>query len=408
MFHHTYLVYRYEPRADRHEKRLVAKYAIVNGEFMVLSDYVGLFHGMEEGKLTPKIQRALERIGSASYYEIVQRPAYRKGTAPPEETPDATAAVGEDVGTKARPSVFEYLREGMDRPHRLEIAKSRVVLDGNTLTPDEAQRILSEARSGLATIRYVKDMETSIHKAEANLFGLDLQKTEGFGASWEALRGLVDKGHLSHDHFDALRRELYVDEMVPGVGNKRAFLEHLNSGPRTGVYAALDANHLKAINDALGHEAGDSAIKATGNAMRAAIDGTVGSGKAKSWRVGGDEFYLHANSHDEMAQILRHLRGGLEAVPPLGGTHKLSVSVGLGPDHLIADQALYHAKGAKEAKIRALGGDPEDRKSPIRAPDAMYAHSLHPGHEGPLAVETERAPSVPKPMPQEQAQQPAQ
>lgn len=400
MIHHTYLVYRYAPKTDRIERHLVAKYAIVDGDFLILADYADVFHGMTDGPLTADAERKLARITKSSYCQVVQKPTYSPGDAPPDEESDPTPAVGEDAtnSTTRRPAVFDFHREGMDQPHRVEVRGSAVVLDGNALEPEEAQRLLADVRSGLGSLRYVPSMQTELQKIEYTYFDMHKAEGVGFNDAWQVMRGLVESGHLPKEHFDSIRKELYQDEMTP-LGNKRAFHEHLAGGPRPGVYMLGDLNGLKAMNDAAGHDAGDSAIKSTGHAIRNAINATVGSGNAKAWRIGGDEFGIHAASYEHAGQILRHLRGELEKVPAIAGTHKLSMSVGLGPDHLVADQALYHAKNQKQAKIVELGGNPHDRAGKIQAPDALYVHSLHPGFEGPVPVQSQANIPPPKTPP---------
>lgn len=82
--------------------------------------------------------------------------------------------------------------------------------------------------------------------------------------------------------------DAYTD-VLTGLHNRRAYEEDwegLDSVPDCEfVYATLDVNGLKNINDNLGHEAGDELITGAANCMAASF-GKCG----KIYRIGGDEF----------------------------------------------------------------------------------------------------------------------
>src|SRR5262249_210201 len=106
----------------------------------------------------------------------------------------------------------------------------------------------------------------------------------------------------------------------------------------------------------------------------------VGRKKAKAFRVGGDEFHAHFPDQESASRFSRTLRNKLDELAPVGGTHKLSMSIGMGhtPEH--ADKALYHAKDAKNAAGYAPGKA------------QTHAHSLVPGFEGAVPVGKVQAP----------------
>lgn len=357
----------------------------------VLEDHHGLLSDLpHEGPVTPEVRRVLERMRASTHLRVDAKeddPEQASPGAPPtEEGPPEEPAY-----TPSRPaSVFDYHRAGMEKPHTVEFHNGIGHLDGSPLTHEQSSLILSNVRNGIASLRYRQPpppppvQAPGLTKMEAYM--VELSKAEGAGGGlanhMETMRQLVAAGHLPPETYDRIRRELFSDDMT-GLGNKRAYHEHLERGT-PGVHVMLDSNGLKAMNDTLGHEAGDHAIRATGQALRSAIDKTVGSEQAKAWRLGGDEFGFHVPSHEHAGQVLRQFRHELEAVPPIGGTHPLSVSCGIGPDPATADKALYKAKGQKLDAIAASGRDPGDRMQ--QAPHTMYAHSLHPGHEGPVPI----------------------
>jgi diguanylate cyclase (GGDEF)-like protein len=391
-------------------RQLAGRFIQTNGEVWVLEDPFKLLAPLSEGgdQLTEKKWHLIESMANASYLELKREGDPEAGEDPehPTEVPEARfgGAGSGDASTTATdqvrpPSVFDYHRVGMDAPQCLEVYAGQPMLNGHAISSEEMQRILQNLQEGTASLRYrataalpaVQKMETvfeQLNKAEGgdkDLFGV-----------MEHLRGLADKGHISPEHLETLHRNLYGDQLVPDVGNKRAYQDFL-SRPKEGVHVMMDANDFKSINDELGHDVGDKAIKHMGGAMRQAMDETVGRDQGKLFRFGGDEFAAHLPSGEHAARFARALRAKLEAIPALGGTHRLSVSMGLGHTPQHADKALNeHAKAAKNDAIQAITGVHGSRQK-VRAPEALYAHSLIPGHEG--AVPTGERPSFKMPPP---------
>lgn len=77
-----------------------------------------------------------------------------------------------------------------------------------------------------------------------------------------------------------------VDELT-GCLNRRSYKDDLSGIPLTSefVYAALDVNGLKTVNDTLGHSAGDELIQGAAECMKQCF-GSYG----RVYRIGGDEF----------------------------------------------------------------------------------------------------------------------
>jgi len=130
---------------------------------------------------------------------------------------------------------------------------------------------------------------------------------------------------------------------------------------------------------------GDGAIKAFGTAAREAADEAT-PGVGKLFRNGGDEFVAHFPSHEHAAAFSRALSQKLEKVAPVGGAHKLSMSFGFGPDMATADKALYEAKKQKV--------NPQGQRAFKVGQVPNLAHSLMPGHEGPLPLHDSGAGAV--------------
>ena len=138
----------------------------------------------------------------------------------------------------------------------------------------------------------------------------------GFGmvlvTSEEAHRELHDAVSALRVARDQLEQKLRVDPLTDAL-SRHAF----NTMPRglAGVVIMIDLDHLKQINDESGHAAGDCAIRAAANAMRARI-----RADDLLFRWGGDEF-LAVMPSATLAQVQERLAPLADGVrcddPPL-------------------------------------------------------------------------------------------
>ena len=105
---------------------------------------------------------------------------------------------------------------------------------------------------------------------------------------------------------------LAFEDPLTGLPNRRAAEERLEQLAARAEPVSLllgDLDGLKAINDKLGHDAGDAALRATADALRTAVAGDPGITPV---RLGGDEFcVILPGRHDR--------RGGGVRPPRLGG-----------------------------------------------------------------------------------------
>ncbi len=172
-------------------------------------------------------------------------------------------------------------------------------------------------------------------------------------------------------------RELATRDELTGLPNRRFMLDLLRMqeqraqrGVAPALLAQFDLDHFKAINDTHGHAAGDAALRAFAQAMRAGIRATDVLA-----RWGGEEFVLMAadTTATEGAQLLARLHAAVRAlqVPVVaGGVVRLTVSAGVavwhsgeGAEAVLqrADAALYAAK--REGRDRIVWA-PADQASP--------------------------------------------
>lgn len=156
-------------------------------------------------------------------------------------------------------------------------------------------------------------------------------------------------------------RQLSTQDPLTGVLNRLAFgtelrerLDHLARYNQPLNLIVFDLDHFKAINDQLGHSAGDRALTLVAGIVREHLvsDDLFG-------RFGGDEFMIACagQSLDTTARLAESIRATVavrapQADPPLSGV-SLSMGVaqangenGYAPDALFerADAALYEAK----------------------------------------------------------------
>ena len=169
----------------------------------------------------------------------------------------------------------------------------------------------------------------------------------------EDLRGGEDASVLNQ--LLLRNRQVYIDSATH-VYNRRYFDDRLRDLDGEFTLAMLDLDHFKHINDTYGHLAGDAAVSRAAQAIRSAIrtsDELV--------RYGGDEFLLlfHDMPRNALKKKLESIRAAVESLefPEYPG---LRITVSIGGAHAVgplvdtvqkADQALYHAKAAKNRTV---------------------------------------------------------
>ena len=155
-----------------------------------------------------------------------------------------------------------------------------------------------------------------------------------------------------------------------GLANSRAFDLALESALEARVgdevlsVLMLDIDHFKDFNDRHGHPAGDEALRAFSNTLRACMrDGDIAA------RYGGEEFavYLPGIDHASALGIAERIRARTEAMivslaPGLTDRLTISAGVATAPDHgqdrvtllRLADQALYLAKTSGRNRVGSV------------------------------------------------------
>lgn len=174
---------------------------------------------------------------------------------------------------------------------------------------------------------------------------------------------------LEHLHLQEQIRHRALHDALTGLPNRALFAERLAQAlahsSRTGTPCAvlfIDLDGFKAINDGVGHGAGDEVLRAVAGELRESCraEDTVS-------RLGGDEFVIAAAelTRDAAWALADRVRSAVRAPLPIAGGHaRLSRSVGVlwwDPEAgepapaaaallSAADAAMYDAKrGGKDA-----------------------------------------------------------
>ena len=375
-----YSVFLVKPGPDgKVSRHLAGRFLTAGNHLQILEDYHNLLHGnLDEGPLEPRSLNQIHRLHSSQYLDTVSQSDLDSGKRP-EYLPEA------DLGSRQRhpASAFEYRHSDGDAPDHVEFREGIPHVNGAATSHAHIRSLIDNVNSGRGSVRYHRDMKSEIAKAESVF--KELSKADDLNESMGALRALVQSGQLDPRHERILANYIYNDPMIPEIGNKLSHTDFL-SRPHEGVHIMGDANDFKSINDRYGHPAGDAAIKAMGRAAREAMDETVGKDNAKVWRIGGDEMAFHVPTHEDAAKFIRAYRQKLDAIEPIAGTHKLSMSFGIGQNHEDADKALYEAKKQKYTPETRNLPEGQRVKSFGVGQAPHLAHSLVPGHEGPIPL----------------------
>jgi diguanylate cyclase (GGDEF)-like protein/PAS domain S-box-containing protein len=193
--------------------------------------------------------------------------------------------------------------------------------------------------------------------------------------------------HFLTQILDVSERRTYEEKLrymadhdpLTGSLNRRSFEReiesHLGRAHRYGAYGAaliLDVDHLKDINDSLGHQAGDELIRRVARALGARLrESDVLA------RLSGDEFAVLLPAADaegarKVAQALVEAVRELDVQTREGNSRTTTASVGVAmieeglsrEDVMVnADLAMYDAKNAGRNRIAVYSPDPEhDRR----------------------------------------------
>ncbi|TXR58168.1 GGDEF domain-containing protein [Quadrisphaera setariae] len=248
--------------------------------------------------------------------------------------------------------------------------------DGHpVVVPDRGPREVRRAAAALA------HAATGLHRVRVQLEAVTRGDLAAASAQHASAGGLEEAVHRSLQEVvrtveanEALRAELAVrasTDALTGLPNRVAAvaaLAALCEGPSEpgapGALVFLDLDGFKAVNDSLGHAAGDEVLRATARRLLA----TVRAGDVVG-RLGGDEFVVVASGADAAAatELAQRLVEAVAPPVPVGGgrTARIGASAGValasaGPcdaEQLLgeADAAVYRAKAAGRGCVQVAG-----------------------------------------------------
>ncbi|HZQ80082.1 MAG TPA: GGDEF domain-containing protein [Acidimicrobiia bacterium] len=190
--------------------------------------------------------------------------------------------------------------------------------------------------------------------------------------TWARLQMTIDRAmaRATRRAFAQLQRAACFDALT-GVMNRRSFeadaAREIGRVARHGgrfSLGMLDLDGLKAINDTLGHAAGDARLRALGTALR-----TTTRREDSAYRIGGDEFavLLPGASADQARRVLAR-------VGQAAGLARFSWGVATCPADGITLEALAGAADARlyrrrAAARRAAPGSAAARRAAARSAD---------------------------------------
>lgn len=184
-----------------------------------------------------------------------------------------------------------------------------------------------------------------------------------FWLTWLLCRELRLRQHAEQE-----LAQLAATDALTGVANRRSLDQTLRHewfrAQRSGKPLSLlmiDADHFKAFNDRHGHQAGDDALRALAEVIRANVHRPADLVA----RYGGEEFsvILAETGSEGARQIAEHIRGAVQKLPLVDpGEPPMSVSIGIATwtaasdinlEQLLfsADKALYQAKDGGRNRV---------------------------------------------------------
>jgi diguanylate cyclase (GGDEF)-like protein/PAS domain S-box-containing protein len=237
----------------------------------------------------------------------------------------------------------------------------------DTLIPEDKREVYREAqvlmRGLLAAGQPLPERFEllGLHR-DGTVFPIELSVVAGVDAVDRGLIRAFVRDITDRKAREAQLAEQAVTDALTGLPDRSVLMAHLGEGlerlaDRHGAVGVLfiDVDRFKAVNDELGHEAGDQVLVSVAQRLRSAVrpaDTVV--------RLGGDEFAVvctDLGGMEDARLVADRILAALQAPLPLGTMeHQVCVSIGIAvsldpsdePEAIVrhADEAMYRAKKA--------------------------------------------------------------
>ncbi len=277
---------------------------------------------------------------------------------------------GDPLSLEGRP-----LTVGPDNPLIAQLVNSRAVIVLDETTGDPALAAVLERSGTEASV--VASLFAGGHflGVIAANFGRDSSLAAIRDADLhERLSGLADQAATTLQNLELLERVSHMawHDALTGLPNRRLFEDRVEQelvrSRRVGEPVCMffvDLDHFKAVNDSLGHAAGDDLIQQVSERL---VD-TVRRQDTVA-RVGGDEFAILLPGLSDQLSIDQLAQRALEAMSTpfdVSGVEvetSASIGIAMAPDHgdsydeLLsrADEAMYRAKGRGRNAFQMFSG----------------------------------------------------
>ena len=167
------------------------------------------------------------------------------------------------------------------------------------------------------------------------------------GTPQDFISQMLDVSDRKHTEQDLLRASR--QDALTGLANRRSIEERLEEAVFGGdevVVLFLDVDHLKVVNDRLGHTAGDQLLRLVGRRIDAVL-----RGRAQVARWGGDEFVAVLDAEPDLDELRKAVErpvrvGGFILRPQvsIGSARSQGTSQPVGTIVARADAAMYADK----------------------------------------------------------------
>ena len=186
-----------------------------------------------------------------------------------------------------------------------DIFYTKAVELGIVIDENDKEMALIYALKKIQTLKNETEKSTSILKENVSNAKVAIAKKDN-----EALQVIEENMIDLEKKIFLLQQELYIDELTHLYNRRWLFEKFLDRDtfPHKGVFAFIDINNFKHINDTYGHIVGDKVLHVLGKVLKR-IE------KASAVRFAGDEFIIISSEHnqEEIEKILTTVNSNLKA-----------------------------------------------------------------------------------------------